>query len=83
MAGLKNVVSDPGSEAEVKAVHVDHGQDQSPKLDAIHEHDAVGYREYLQGLAIDISPKEVCTFESPVYNTPLTILTVLSAPLEN
>ncbi|KAF2643170.1 MFS general substrate transporter [Massarina eburnea CBS 473.64] len=37
---------------------VGYGQHR-PKLDAIHENDAVGYKEYLEGLDIEISPKEV------------------------
>lgn len=73
MSELKNTASNQSevpSELENRAGQ--HGHHAS-KLDAIQEENAVGYKEYLEGLDMEITPKEV---SNPIL-LPRVSLTVL------
>ncbi|KAF2192417.1 MFS general substrate transporter [Zopfia rhizophila CBS 207.26] len=62
MSNLKNVVSNQSSIPSEAPLDVEkktgHQTRHGPGLDAIHEEDAVGYREYREGLDMEITPKE-------------------------
>lgn len=56
----------------------EHNMDDLKKMDATQEANAVGYREYLEALDLEISDKEVC---STYQLRPLTARGVLSFKL--
>lgn len=62
MADMKTVVSHRSNMSKSTSdVEQKIGQHAplEPRLEAIHEEDAVGYKEYREGLDIDITPEEV------------------------
>lgn len=73
MADLKHsashqsdIPSEPPSDIE-KRVGNQHRHE--PGLDAIHEEDAVGYKEYREGLDLEITPKDVSHNRSCILRT--------------